>query len=70
MKRTAQELARIMRQAYPGAAGVALEAADMLDEQHSKIEAYKNVIRGYRQKELAENPTSPPQFGETDARIR
>jgi len=32
MKRTAQELARMIREAYPGASGVALDAADALDE--------------------------------------
>ena len=32
MKRTARELARMIREAYPGASGVALDAADALDE--------------------------------------
>lgn len=33
----------------------------LLAEARSKIETYQNVIREYRQRDLAANPTPPPE---------
>jgi hypothetical protein len=48
MKRTARELARMIREAYPGASGVALDAADALDEACVEIARLRAAAHGAR----------------------